>query len=368
MKRVIKQQWALAWGAAAALVACGGGGGSPLASNTLGEAPAVQVATFIDAPVAGLEYESPSTSGLTATDALDANGNVVKQSGNFEFVPGETVTFTAGNLLFGSVEMREGMTEVRPTDLVPGADVSDPRVVRMLQTLQSLDADGNPDNGIHIADGDREHLRRSAAHVDLREPSVSDDEVKALLPTMNYTVDAQAAVAHFERHLDDESHAANGFTPPGESIAGVSSGGLSDSSDGSSDSNSGSDDSNNGADDTSGGISTGGSNGSDDDSSTSGSDDSASSDSGSTLPTPVTPPSSTPAPISTSGRLLASNCFQCHGTGGTGGFENIRGGEASEVFEYFSGQEGAANRSIMTAHAQGFTRQQLEAIVAYLKP
>mgnify|MGYP006915285120 CR=1 FL=1 len=33
-------------------------------------------------------------------------------------------------------------------------------------------------------------------------------------------------------------------------------------------------------------------------------------------------------PASTSGRLLASNCFQCHGTGGYGGFDRIQIGRA----------------------------------------
>ncbi len=69
-------------------------------------------------------------------------------------------------------------------------------------------------------------------------------------------------------------------------------------------------------------------------------------------------------PTNTAGRLLASNCFQCHGTGGVGGFDNIRGKEAAEVREYMSKQ---ANSSIMAAHAQGFTTAQLNAIISYLQ-
>jgi hypothetical protein len=69
-------------------------------------------------------------------------------------------------------------------------------------------------------------------------------------------------------------------------------------------------------------------------------------------------------PINTAGRLLASNCFQCHGTGGVGGFDSIRGKEASEVREYLSQ---SANSSIMAAHAQGYTTAQLNAIISYLQ-
>ena len=80
--------------------------------------------------------------------------------------------------------------------------------------------------------------------------------------------------------------------------------------------------------------------------------------SGSGTPTPVA------QPANTSGRLLASNCFQCHGTLGRGGFDSIRGSEADEVLEYLSKP---ASSDIMAAHAQGYTRAQLQSIISYLK-
>lgn len=69
-------------------------------------------------------------------------------------------------------------------------------------------------------------------------------------------------------------------------------------------------------------------------------------------------------PVNTAGRLLASNCFQCHGTGGVGGFDKIRGKEAAEVKEYL---RKTASSSIMAAHAQGYTDAQLNAIITYLQ-
>jgi hypothetical protein len=68
-------------------------------------------------------------------------------------------------------------------------------------------------------------------------------------------------------------------------------------------------------------------------------------------------------PLNTAGRLLASNCFQCHGTGGMGGFDKIRG-DASEVKEYLTK---TASSDIMAAHAQGYTSAQLDAIIKYLQ-
>ena len=69
-------------------------------------------------------------------------------------------------------------------------------------------------------------------------------------------------------------------------------------------------------------------------------------------------------PANTAGRLLASNCFQCHGTMGTGGFDNIRGSDAKDVLKYLTK---TANKDIMAAHAQGYTQAQLQSIVAYLQ-
>lgn len=72
----------------------------------------------------------------------------------------------------------------------------------------------------------------------------------------------------------------------------------------------------------------------------------------------------TTQPANTNGRLLASNCYQCHGTMGTGGFDKIRGSDASELLDYLTKR---ASDDIMAAHAQGYTRAQLDAIIAYLK-
>jgi mono/diheme cytochrome c family protein len=69
-------------------------------------------------------------------------------------------------------------------------------------------------------------------------------------------------------------------------------------------------------------------------------------------------------PRNTEGRLLASNCFQCHGTLGTGGFDAIRGKDAGELLEFMRKPAGS---DIMAAHAQGYTTAQLQKIIAYLQ-
>jgi cytochrome c553 len=68
------------------------------------------------------------------------------------------------------------------------------------------------------------------------------------------------------------------------------------------------------------------------------------------------------------GRLLASNCFQCHGTNGRGpGFDSLAGKPANELYrelkEYQSGEEGSG---LMAKHAWGYTDAQLRALSQYL--
>ncbi len=72
-----------------------------------------------------------------------------------------------------------------------------------------------------------------------------------------------------------------------------------------------------------------------------------------------------PPPV---GRLLASNCFQCHGTNGQGpGFDKLAGKPASELYKdlakFRSGQEG---NGIMTRHALGYSDAQLRELAQYL--
>lgn len=108
---------------AAILSACGGSE-TPLSTGV-----------FVDAPVEGLNYTSGSISGTT-----DA-------SGRFLYAPGESVTFSVGGIALPTVA---GAAMVTPVDLVGGTGAHDPAAVAIARLLQSVDADGDPSNGIRI--------------------------------------------------------------------------------------------------------------------------------------------------------------------------------------------------------------------------
>ncbi len=68
------------------------------------------------------------------------------------------------------------------------------------------------------------------------------------------------------------------------------------------------------------------------------------------------------------GRLLASNCFQCHGTNGAGpGFDAIAGKSAEDIYkELKEMQRREPGNDIMKAHARGDTDEQLRQLSTYL--
>jgi hypothetical protein len=86
-----------------------------------------------DSPVAGVAY----TTSSRVTGTTDANGG-------YDFNPGDTVTFTLGGLVLGTVDAT-GI--VSPLELAKGNANT---LQNLLVLLQSLDADGNPANGISI--------------------------------------------------------------------------------------------------------------------------------------------------------------------------------------------------------------------------
>jgi hypothetical protein len=148
----------------AALAACGGGGGgaTPAASTT-------KTGYFIDSAVAGLEYTSGSTTGITGTD------------GSFKYEEGKPVTFKIGSMVLGSVTVTNN--RVFPVDLVSGAtDETDPKVSLMAQILQTLDSDGDASNGITINETARRAITQ-AIEVATADPSQITPAINQLLST-----------------------------------------------------------------------------------------------------------------------------------------------------------------------------------------
>ncbi len=74
------------------------------------------------------------------------------------------------------------------------------------------------------------------------------------------------------------------------------------------------------------------------------------------------------AQVAPAGRLLASNCFQCHGTNGKGpGFDAINGKSVGEIYTKLKVfQAGKEGNGIMAKHALGYTDAELQALDKWL--
>ena len=117
----------------------GGGSGSGGGSGTGtggGAGPAAEPRTGIltDSEVAGVTYVSTPSGKTGVTDA----------SGSYDYDVGDTVRFTLGSLVLGDVTATGIVT---PTELAAG---NRNKLDNLLVVLQSLDADGDPSNGISI--------------------------------------------------------------------------------------------------------------------------------------------------------------------------------------------------------------------------
>src|SRR5690606_12587734 len=102
------------------------------------------------APVQGLRYVAgPSQNACAKPEA----GCVTDADGTFRYNSGDQVTFYLGGVELGQVTARSVVTPQVVAEAIAAANPSaDATVVRdnLLVFLQSLDADGNPDNGITI--------------------------------------------------------------------------------------------------------------------------------------------------------------------------------------------------------------------------
>ena len=120
----------------AILVGCGGGGSS---STTGGSNPPVAKngGIFVDSPVKGLSYACQTSGTSGKTDA----------TGRYDCAVGDTtVTFAIGTRNIGTTLIAPVIT---PRSFFNGTGRDD-EILNLAQLLQTMDKDGNPDNGIEL--------------------------------------------------------------------------------------------------------------------------------------------------------------------------------------------------------------------------
>ncbi len=169
------------------LFACSGGGddSSPSTSTQ-------KTGVFLDSPVINIGYKTETLSGVT---------NLL---GEYNYLPGENVTFFIGDLQLPAVSATGTVT---PLDLANTQDISNVTVVNIIRLLQTLDKDGNPNNGITITDA----ATPSATQVDFSldiTSFASSSAITNFLPSVtdldtpvSTLINTADAIANFEQEL-----------------------------------------------------------------------------------------------------------------------------------------------------------------------
>ena len=162
-------------------------------------------ASLIDASVEGVEFIIQNKSGFT-----DKNGSFTYG------IADRTVAFEVGGVFLGSFDLTKLHSDkkILITDLV-GVDRDDstnPKVVRLLQFLQSLDDDNNPENGILITPEVRKGLEKSSINF-TRENLKTDRIEKRINKVGKIMVTKESAIAHFEKTLKEFDYTKNTQAP-----------------------------------------------------------------------------------------------------------------------------------------------------------
>ncbi len=177
---------------------CSRGGGSHVAQTPVN----AQTGSFIDSPVEGMQYSTPTWSGYT------------EPNGGFYYQKGEKIKFFIGGIYFGEVTATGVMTPLT----LEGLDEltsENTTVINMSRILLTLDQDRNPGNGITITEELRRKLAKEKVKLDLTDSDLvleDNDEVKKILKIIgpdvaaeeqaNLLVSSADALAHLENTVN----------------------------------------------------------------------------------------------------------------------------------------------------------------------
>ena len=145
---------------------------------------------FLDSAVGGVDYST--SSGL---------GGVTDSSGTFYYNSGDQVSFTIGGISLGSVT---GAAKLTPVEVMGASGTADQKVINLSRLLQTLDADGDPSNGINITTATKTTLQSKSVDFDVSVDSF-DNATKSVTAAVGKTmVTATKAIKHLHSTLNDQ--------------------------------------------------------------------------------------------------------------------------------------------------------------------
>lgn len=194
-----KTSLAVALITAGLLTACGGGGGGgesrTSATTTTG--------TFVDAPVQGLTYKTPTQNGTTDAD------------GKFKYITGEKVDFWLGNIFLGSAQ---GASVISPYNITDNNESA----INIALLLQNLDPN-RTDDKIDVSS-----LRDFTFDFNVSDRNALETKLSTLLATPSFQevrggtdfsyIDPVTAQTQMNDYLFGESQSGGGDQDPNEPL------------------------------------------------------------------------------------------------------------------------------------------------------
>ena len=155
--------------------------------------PASSTGVFVDSAVAGVTYTT--SSGLSGT---------TNASGEFSYQPGDTASFSIGDVSLGSVTASAVLT---PVEVMGASDTADRKVINLARLLQTLDSDGDASNGIEITSSTRNSLSSKTLNFDVDVDTFTNDGTVSQIQTAvgRTLVSATSALNHLHSTMNERS-------------------------------------------------------------------------------------------------------------------------------------------------------------------
>lgn len=168
-------------------IGCGGGGSSGTTTNT--NTTDTNTVVFSDSIVSGIDFDCDGKTGVSSP------------TGEIKFLTTcKKLQLKIGDIILGDIDTNKISVDkiIYPSDILAldRNNTADNRLQDMLQFLQSLDKDLNPENGIDIS-SDKKNLIRGS--FDFRDKTENFEEFSKNLTFK--LVDKKGAIAHYEQTL-----------------------------------------------------------------------------------------------------------------------------------------------------------------------
>jgi hypothetical protein len=150
---------------------------------------------LIDAPISGVEYTCDDISGITGTN------------GEFNYNNTCNIVFKIGGILIGEIDTSNINEDknVLPADLigVNRDNIEDEKVLKLIQFLQTIDDDDNPDNNIQITKEVREKLKD--CFLDFTTSANEEHDIIQVVKLVDKNlISKEKALIHYKKTLESK--------------------------------------------------------------------------------------------------------------------------------------------------------------------